>query len=659
MRLTLRTLLAWLDDTLEPGQVREIGKQVAESPFAQELSDRIHRVTRQRRLSIPSGSGPDGTDPNVVASYLDNDLDPDSVAEFEKKCLTSDVNLAEVASVHQILSLLGQKVQVPPEARTRMYQLVKGRETVAPPKGSPKRLPPAPEPVTKPIQPWIAPEPPKRPWLERFGPAAACILLIGLASFSAWKSLSDSPTDQPSNAPILVAGGDAPPAANQGAENPAKSADESSTEAPKVAVEGAKSQPNRDGVPGDTVTPETEASKVAKAATDAASKDVPVAAVTSGSAGFADKAEGVLLRYNTDKREWDRITAATPLNRSDRILCLTPFRASITIGKIRMQLVGETEVRVLSSSSDAVPALEIVQGRLLISKPASGSLKVAFANRSVTLEMTPESTVGLERLEMRTYGQSILRIPPLSVGCIQGEVVLAVNNKSEPIKAGNVAVVDAGGVKVSTPENLPAWTTQSDPTPYELQVRDQFLKMFHVGRPVLAEIVAAVEDDRPEVKQLAVSALKAQGELSLLMPILSREGDPVARRRTIEAIRSYMGLGPDAVNRVRGQLDEEFGESVGAVAQRMLVGYSPEEVSKGDIYPKLVALLSADQPSVGIRELALDSLKRLTGRDDLGYDPDHPTGKGLEAWNDLLRRNELRPLAPRPAKAKAKASSQP
>ncbi len=113
MRLTLRTLLAWLDDTLEPSQVRDIGKQVAESPFAQELSDRIHRVTRQRRLSVPSNSGPEATDPNVVAGYLDNDLDPDAVADFEKKCLTSDVNLAEVASVHQILSLLGQKVQVP------------------------------------------------------------------------------------------------------------------------------------------------------------------------------------------------------------------------------------------------------------------------------------------------------------------------------------------------------------------------------------------------------------------------------------------------------------------------------------------------------------------------------------------------------------------
>ena len=54
MRLTLRTLLAWLDDTLSPSEVREIGKQVAESPFAKELVERIHRVTRQRRLTVPN-----------------------------------------------------------------------------------------------------------------------------------------------------------------------------------------------------------------------------------------------------------------------------------------------------------------------------------------------------------------------------------------------------------------------------------------------------------------------------------------------------------------------------------------------------------------------------------------------------------------------------
>ena len=75
MRLTLRTLIAWLDDTLTPTEVREIGQQVAESPFAKELVERVQRVTRQRRLTVPGDSGPDATDPNLVASYLDNELD--------------------------------------------------------------------------------------------------------------------------------------------------------------------------------------------------------------------------------------------------------------------------------------------------------------------------------------------------------------------------------------------------------------------------------------------------------------------------------------------------------------------------------------------------------------------------------------------------------
>ena len=188
MRLTLRTLLAWLDDTLKPAEVREIGRHVAESPVAQELTERIQRVTRQRRLSVPSRSGPDGTDPNVVAAYLDNDLEPDAVAEFEQKCLNSDVNLAEVASVHQILSLLGQKVRVPAEARGRMYQLVKGRETNSSLAREAKQ-PPAPEPVTQPIEPWVRPEAPERRWIERFGPAAVCAALLLVASLSAWRSL--------------------------------------------------------------------------------------------------------------------------------------------------------------------------------------------------------------------------------------------------------------------------------------------------------------------------------------------------------------------------------------------------------------------------------------------------------------------------------------
>ena len=129
------------------------------------------------------------TDPNLVAGYVDNDLEPDQVAEYEKKCLTSDVNLAEVACVHQILSLLGQKVQVPAEAKARMYQLVRGRESIPPPRSDGVNPRPK-EPVTRPIQPWVAPEPPRRHWLERFGPIAGCLALIGILSWSAYQSLT-------------------------------------------------------------------------------------------------------------------------------------------------------------------------------------------------------------------------------------------------------------------------------------------------------------------------------------------------------------------------------------------------------------------------------------------------------------------------------------
>ena len=48
MRLTLRTLLAYLDDALDPAQAKVIGQKLAESPSALELVERIRKVTRRR-----------------------------------------------------------------------------------------------------------------------------------------------------------------------------------------------------------------------------------------------------------------------------------------------------------------------------------------------------------------------------------------------------------------------------------------------------------------------------------------------------------------------------------------------------------------------------------------------------------------------------------
>ncbi|HZZ29901.1 MAG TPA: hypothetical protein VFE46_18030 [Pirellulales bacterium] len=125
MRLTLRTMLAYLDGILEPADRDEIAQKIEESEFARQLMQRLRECNRNPELAAPKVSAKTmSMDPNLVAEYLDNTLAGERVPEFEKACLESDVFMAEVAACHQILTMvLAQPAAVDLEMKQQMYNV--------------------------------------------------------------------------------------------------------------------------------------------------------------------------------------------------------------------------------------------------------------------------------------------------------------------------------------------------------------------------------------------------------------------------------------------------------------------------------------------------------------------------------------------------------
>ncbi len=125
MRLTLRTLLAYLDDVLEPEDAETLKDKIEGSRNAKTLVENIRQGLRRPQLSAPSLDGKGmGGNPNSVSEYLDNTLSVERIPEIERNCLESDVLLVEVAACHQILTMaVGRSAEADAELRNRIYAL--------------------------------------------------------------------------------------------------------------------------------------------------------------------------------------------------------------------------------------------------------------------------------------------------------------------------------------------------------------------------------------------------------------------------------------------------------------------------------------------------------------------------------------------------------
>lgn len=436
MRLTLRTLLAYLDDTLDPVQTKQIGQKVAESEAARELVAKLKQVARRRRLTAPEVSGK-SVDAETVASYLDNTLPPDQVAYFEKLCLESDLHLAEVAACHQILTLiLGEPSQVPPLARQRMYGVVKGPEAI------PSRRPlaasgPADEDdghddADRTLLLSMPSYRHRGTWLHRLAPVAAVLLLLG--GLTAALYLSITGRDRPGD-PIPVVNRPAddkkpplpPPDPKRPIEQPIAKPPPviDSKNAPVVKYVLAQTGWSASR----TALHSSPGAVMADAVYDAGllplrpmrpAEPVPV----TPPSGLRDligshtspRAEDSLLLRQDSAGHWHFVAPRQPVYSTELLVSLPGYRSEVTLesGRFRLELAGnlpmsglaefpprlvlESAVR-LHKNSEVDLDLYLERGRIILTNLAEAGARARLRFRGETWDITflqPSSTIGLE-----------------------------------------------------------------------------------------------------------------------------------------------------------------------------------------------------------------------------------------------------------------------
>ena len=698
MRLTLRTLLAYLDDTLEPGEIKTIGQKVAESDAAQELVAKIKQVTRRRRLTTPTDVGPgDRFDANRVASYLDNELSGEELAEIEKICLESDVHLAEIAATHQILTLvLGEPALVPPTAKRRMYSLIHGK-----PKKSTK-----PPPVTK-SMPDEASVPEhdgddtllalpmfrKAPWLRWALPVAALVLL-GILGVVLWNNLG-GPTDNRSAREKKEID-------NQDDRDKTKT-DDKTRSTDRKTDDGVKPA-DKDRKTDDGVKPADKDKKPddrSKPPVEELKQPIPPVSkpnMERHPTGMFVSKEQVLVQRDGDT--WKRIPLGDPVQTGEPVISLPGYKSELRLdAKIGLLLWGslpelyperllESVVTLHHSPPAGIDAeVTLHRGRIyLTSRKDRGEARVRlrFWREEVwdiVLE-EPDTMVGVDLVpiglsEIAQFNPAFKPQPNeepfIFVGLyvLKGRASLKVDRRTFGGLQGPVGPSlfkwdnKGGGLQgpINPGQKIPEWEPEQ---PLPMQPREQdvakkitaaLLELANAltrpEKPVQAALQEFMDDSNPERRVVGIRSLVAIDAIGSLIDVLTREevGREDVRQEALFGLKNWLSRGLEQASKLydkktmTGLLsDKGFSKLEAEDVLYLLNGFTPEQRRQKETYELLI--LGLRHKKILIRDLAWRQLVYFARGQNIEYHPAAPPEvreRGADAWKKLLDSGKLPP----------------
>jgi hypothetical protein len=648
MRLTLRTLLAYLEDALPPESAKRIGRMIARSPDARHVVRRIRKVVRRRRLIAvkPDSESRRGMDANDMAEYLDNVLPEEEVGRVERRCLKHDALLAEAAACHQILSrVLGEPPTVNDEARRKAYAAVGvvassptnvavvGTNTVPKPDAM-QATPVAAGPehaVELPI-PTLAPPESPAGRLALFSLVAMLFVALGLVL---WRGLEPAPTvladanesrDEPRPAAANEEKSKAPPPAA------VENGPQIKTDEPLAVV---KDRDKNDALiiaaepASKVISPHEEAS--AKSTDDASRKPppppIPAAAKPAATPPAIVKVAeytspiGVLCRLRDQGPE--RLQTGAAVMTGDVLVNLDGSRSRLSIGQHKLDFVDSSKLKIRPGST---PIFEPRRGRfvfLAIERPAVFHLGIGGDDLAVHLT-TPNSVLTLEYLPATSAGGT--ETPPaVLVGAVAHDVVLEQRGRRLDLKRGSIVDVGAGrGIGTPHAGAPPAWLTASQLNPVDLKAADRLAERNTIPfgtQGVVDSLRARMVDRQRDVRRMALRALVA---LEAYGPVVDALGDghfADNRANAFVFLRPIAQTDVDGTEAVRKALLHSLPLAEAEFIIRLLRGFSAQEFAHEAVGRQL--LQGLDSETLIVRELAIRNLRELTGK-DFGYSPTDP-----------------------------------
>ena len=653
MRLTLRTLLAWLDDTLPPKDVARIGRQLQKSKFAQDLGQRIQRVIRQRRLTVPGMGANTPIDANVISAYLDNNLPPEQIAAVESLCINSDVHLAEVAACHQILVLLEQPVEISPQQYSAMYRLVKGNESRIPSDHQIHEL------FANQSRQGRIETGSRLPTGKKHADTASilnelksnrsggrlliltnCMLIMSLAAFAYWlNSMAGTQQTLITKAPASIS---EPTGANEKSQPEMKSAiaeinPNAADIKPEVEItRPAEPEPAKVVVETNPVA-EKPARKPVANNQPMATESLPISEVLSRSKNaillYSESGPGVAANENG----WKLIPADFKAE-SGRIRFADPEPVSIALSEGELGILSGTELEWNSKSADQNTTALIHSGtiRLVSSGPIAFLLKIS-PEKELHFKLSANSACIVKTMPFADFSMTnSLKNRPIQLICEKGSCVIESGPVAMPIKSelasGQAVLLQSGkenGWQFSQvmEVNKSGWPTEVTSLQLTSQQIARYLKR---ERPLASKLMEATADMQKPVRDQAVKIAMWAGRDDLLLQSSNEAGSGDLRRSVITALRDGLEMGDaSSVTFLTDLVKTMQNPEISGIRLRQFITRPGEALS--ELSPKDL-VESLQDMNVLVRELALDHLKSISGRDSLEYNPDMPEMSAINAW---------------------------